>query len=139
MRVRVAAVLVGLVTVMGCYHATIETGAKPSTVTIEKRWASGWIAGLVPPKTIETASKCATGVAKVETKLSFLNQLVTLLTFSIYTPMEIVVTCAEPAEAPTTSMTIPDSASTASWQAALAEAADQSVTSKAPVFVQVTR
>ena len=33
-------------------------------------------------------------MARVETKLSFLNQLVGSLTFGIYTPMEIKVTCA---------------------------------------------
>ena len=34
------------------------------------------------------------GVAKVETQLSFANQLVYALTWGIYAPMEIVVTCA---------------------------------------------
>jgi Bor protein len=79
----------------GCYHATIETGAKPSTQTVEKKWASGWIYGLVPPSTVSTTQKCTKGVAKVSTQLSFPNQLVSFLTWGIYTPMEIVVTCAE--------------------------------------------
>jgi hypothetical protein len=78
----------------GCYHATIETGATPSTETISKPWASGWVFGLVPPSNVETAAKCPHGVAKVETQLSFLNQLVTFLTIGIYTPMTIEVTCA---------------------------------------------
>lgn len=78
-----------------CYHATITTGARPGPERIEERWASGWIYGLVPPATVETMMKCSQGVAQVETKLSFLNQLVSGLTFGIYTPMEIVVTCAE--------------------------------------------
>jgi Bor protein len=80
----------------GCYHATIETGATPSTETISKQWAAGWILGLVPPSTVETAAKCPHGVAKVETQLSFLNQLVSWLTIYIYTPMTIEVTCAAP-------------------------------------------
>ena len=79
----------------GCYHATIDTGRTPSTVTIEKHWASGWIYGLVPPSTIETAQKCPSGVAKVETQLSFANQLVNFLTLGIYTPMDVTVTCAQ--------------------------------------------
>jgi hypothetical protein len=79
----------------GCYHATIDTGRTPSTVKIEKHWASGWIYGLVPPSTVETAQKCPSGVAKVETQLSFANQLVNFLTFGIYTPMDITVTCAQ--------------------------------------------
>jgi hypothetical protein len=77
------------------YHATIDTGRTPSTVTIEKHWASGWIYGLVPPSTIETAQKCPSGVAKVETQLSFANQLVNFLTLGIYTPMDVKVTCAQ--------------------------------------------
>jgi hypothetical protein len=78
----------------GCYHATVETGLPPSPQTIEKKWASGWIYGLVPPATIETMQRCPNGVARVETQLSFANQLVNFLTLGIYTPMEIVVTCA---------------------------------------------
>jgi hypothetical protein len=80
----------------GCYHATIDTGLTPTAVTIEKAWAHGWILGLVPPNTVETMAKCPTGVAKVETQLSFANQLVSALTGGIYTPMEIKVTCAGP-------------------------------------------
>jgi hypothetical protein len=78
-----------------CYHATITTGATPGPVQIEKPWASAWIAGLVPPSTVETMEQCPAGVARVETQLSFLNQLVSALTMGIYTPMQIVVTCAE--------------------------------------------
>ena len=51
---------------------------------------------MVPPKTVETASRCPNGVAKVETQVSFLNALVALITSFIYTPMTIVVTCAGP-------------------------------------------
>ena len=80
-----------------CFHATIETGLTPSTKVLERKWASSWIYGLVPPKTVETASRCPDGVAKVETQLSFLNQVVHILTLGIYTPMDIRVTCALPA------------------------------------------
>ena len=79
----------------GCYHATLDTGATPSTVKIEKHWANGWIYGLVPPSTVETQQKCAKGVSRVETQLSFPNQLVNFLTAGIYTPMDVVVTCAQ--------------------------------------------
>ena len=79
----------------GCYHVTVETGLKPSTEVIEEPFAACWIYGLVPPKTIETMAKCPHGVAKVETQLSFLNQLVGGITFGIFTPVCIKVTCAE--------------------------------------------
>ena len=80
--------------VSGCYHATIETGLAPSTQTVEEPWAAGWIGGLLPPSTVETAAQCPDGVARVETKHSFLNGLVAILTGGIFTPMHIEVTCA---------------------------------------------
>lgn len=88
--------IVALVLVTGaCYHATVDTGLTPSAQTIEKHWASGWIYGLVPPSAVQTAQKCPNGVAKVDTQLSFTNQLVSILTLGIYSPMDITVTCAE--------------------------------------------
>lgn len=91
---RFLAVAVMAVLFTGCYHATVETGLQPSGQKIENKWAHGFIGGLVPPSTIETASKCPNGVAKVETKLSFLNQLATAVTWGIYSPMSISVECA---------------------------------------------
>lgn len=83
-----------LVGSLGCYHATVETGATPSTQRVTKGFASGWIYGLVPPSTVETAARCPNGAARIETKISFVNGLVSLLTLSIYSPMSIEVTCA---------------------------------------------
>jgi Bor protein len=91
---RIAATCFALL-LSGCYHATVETGLTPSTVTLEQHWANSWIYGLVPPETINTAARCTNGVARVETHLSFLNQLVGLLTVGIYTPMDVRVTCAQ--------------------------------------------
>lgn len=82
------------VALCGCYHATIETSLEQSLRVIDDPWADSWVFGLVSPSTVETAEKCPDGVAKIETKLSFLNQLVGMLTIGIYTPMSIKVTCA---------------------------------------------
>jgi hypothetical protein len=78
----------------GCYHATVVTGEQPGTQTIEQPWATSFINGLVPPATVDATQQCNNGVARVETRLSFLNQIVTGLTFGIYSPMSITVTCA---------------------------------------------
>ena len=91
---RIGLLAVMAVTVAGCYNAKIETGLPPSEQKIEDEWADSWVYGLVPPTAVETAERCPNGVAKVETKLSFLNQLVGALTLGIYTPMHIEVTCA---------------------------------------------
>ena len=80
----------------GCYHAVVETGLPQSGTRIEKPWAHGFVAGLVPPDVIETAQRCPDGVARVETQQTFMNSLVAILTSGIYTPMRIDVFCAAP-------------------------------------------
>jgi Bor protein len=98
------AVLLAAIAVMstGCYHATVTTGRPMGTTVINKPWAMGFIYGLVPPKTVETAAQCPGGVAQVETQHSFLNSIVGGITFGILAPMTITVTCASGgrAEAP---------------------------------------
>ena len=88
------AAALGLVLLTGaCYHATIETGLQPNGTKIQEKWAMSFAWGLVPPETVETASKCPDGVARVETKLSFMNGLVNFLTGGIVSPMSIEVEC----------------------------------------------
>jgi hypothetical protein len=88
------AVAMVLLALPACYHATIETGLPTGSEVIDQSFASSWIYGLVPPKPVSAMAKCRSGVAKVETQLSFVNQLVGFLTLGIYTPMSIKVTCA---------------------------------------------
>jgi len=139
MRPRAVLLLLGIIALVGCYHATVDTGVAPSDVVIQKRWASGWVFGLVPPSVTATAAQCPSGVAKVETRLSFLNQVVSFFTMSIYTPMEIRVTCAVGVEPAAVAMTIPESASSEDWQAALAAAADRSAEVEGPVYLRSIR
>ncbi len=90
-----AAVLVVIAVVGGCYNARIETGLTPSQEVIKQGWAPSWIYGAVSPPTVEVASQCPNGVAQVHTYHSFLNLLVGGLTFGIFTPITINVTCAQ--------------------------------------------
>ena len=94
MRVRRAAAVVAAFALTGCYHAVIQTGRPESSDVISIKWANSFVYGLVPPPVLETASRCTNGVAKVETQHSFLNGLVAAITFGIYTPMQLDVTCA---------------------------------------------
>jgi hypothetical protein len=87
-----------LVVLAGCFHATINTGLTPGTQTIHHPWANSFVYGLVPPPTVEAMQQCSNGVARVETQHTFLNGLVAVLTFSIYTPIDILVTCAAGSE-----------------------------------------
>ena len=92
---KLAAVLVVIAVVSGCYNARVETGLAPSQEVIKEGWAPSWIYGAVSPPTVEAASACPNGVSQVHTYHSFLNMLVAGLTFGIFTPMTINVTCAQ--------------------------------------------
>jgi hypothetical protein len=86
----VALILSGI----GCFRTTVETGLAPSEQVVKKESASAWIGGLVGPEKVDAASACPSGVAKVQTQQSLLNQVVAYLTLGIYTPMTIRITCA---------------------------------------------
>jgi hypothetical protein len=94
MRKLISAFVLGAVALTGCYHATIETGLQPNGQMITQKWATGWIHGLIPPKTVNAAAQCPDGVARVETQQSFVNMLATFVTFGIFSPMQIDVACA---------------------------------------------
>lgn len=94
-RILATAVVASAFALSGCYHAVIETGKAPAPETIQKKWAHGFLWGLVPPAVTDTKAKCANGVSKVETQHSFLNGLASLVTYGIYTPIQIDVTCAK--------------------------------------------
>lgn len=136
LKVLTAALLLAL---PACYHAVIETGLPASPQVVEKAFASGWIYGLVPPSPISTMSQCPSGVSKVETQLSFVNQLVNILTLGIYTPMWIRVTCASSGRsaAPgTPEIKVGDGATPAEILDAFRRAADASVERHGPVYVR---
>lgn len=85
--------LAALIPAAGCYHATVSTGIPPVAAPV-KEWKHSWLGGLVPTSRVDARSICGEGgVARVETRLSFVNMLVGSLTFGIYTPMEVAVTC----------------------------------------------
>jgi hypothetical protein len=91
---RISLLLVGAALCGGCYHVTVITGATPGTQTIDKEWQNSFVYGLVPPQELNANPPCNQGVAKVETERTFLNGLVSVLTWSIYTPLHVTVTCA---------------------------------------------
>lgn len=91
---RLLAAASAVVVLSGCYQVNVDTGLPASLDTIEKPFALGFVYGLVPPPTVETASKCKNGVSKVESQMSVVNLLVAVLTSGILTPWTIKITCA---------------------------------------------
>ena len=134
MRIRRAAAVVAAFALTGCYHAVIQTGRPESTDVISIKWANGFIYGLVPPPVVETASRCTNGVAKVETQHSFLNSLAAAVTFGLYTPIQIDVTCAARGTASAESVIKVQPGRNA--EQALSEALQLSTEKNAAVYVQ---
>jgi hypothetical protein len=121
-----------------CHHATVNTGLQPSGQK-SSQWGHSFIYGLVPPGTVDGTAKCPNGVARVETQLSFPNQLVSWLTFGLYSPMTITVECAAtrsadlPADAATISVS--QDATEEEIASTIGEAAQRSAEQKVPVWV----
>ena len=80
----------------GCFQTRITTEKTPSSQVIERGWVTGFINGLVMTggATVDGAQQCSNGVAVVETVHTFPNMLATGITFGIYSPMKVSVTCA---------------------------------------------
>ncbi|MDE3053558.1 MAG: hypothetical protein KGL38_06335 [Gemmatimonadota bacterium] len=127
------ALVAGVFLTAGCYHATVTTGLAPSPEKIDVQWAHGFLWGLVPPSTVDATSKCKSGVAQVETQMSFLNLLANFLTSGIYSPMQITVTCAARGTASAGGAGVVRSHNNP--QAAIQEAAERSAQTHQPVFV----
>lgn len=94
MRKTSVALLFGAVLLTGCYHVTVVSGTTPSPTVVDYPWQHSFIYGIVPPQELNMKDKCPSGVQKVETEASFLNGLVAAITWDIYTPIHVRVTCS---------------------------------------------
>jgi hypothetical protein len=122
----------------GCYRATINTGRAPSGEAIQQDWAHSFIGGLVPPATVEAASRCPNGVASVVTQHSFLNMVAHAVTFGIYSPMTITVQCAAAGgnDEAATAMAVPEGAALTDAMRVFNDAADRARDNGTPVLVR---
>lgn len=125
-----------------CYHAKVTTDQYPSNQVVDKPFASGWIYGLVPPDEVNAAEECEAGIAMVETRLSFVNMLVANLTFGIYTPMHIRVTCADSQRVSAEQkedFSVPEGLNPEELTEVFKEASDKAALTKEPVLVKFRR
>ena len=79
----------------GCYSTRVSTPKEPNGQKIEKDFATGFLYGLATPGARFYAERCTHGVARLESKYSFLNMVASNLTFGLYTPMSVEVWCAQ--------------------------------------------
>ena len=137
-------VFFGVFLLVGCYHATVDTGLAPALTPKKSMWKHGWIYGLVPPEVVEAQSMCANGVAKVETIQTFANGLVSALTWGIYAPRTIMVTWAaddmsSAAVDSASVVTVPYHSDYEEIMDAFGQAADKAVAAEQPAYVQFKR
>jgi hypothetical protein len=79
----------------GCFHSavlmpTVPPGERHST------WVNGWLWGSVGGQISADIYCQGRGVARIDTKRSVGNILVSWVTLGIYTPSHVSVTCANP-------------------------------------------
>jgi hypothetical protein len=86
----------GLVAVaVGCYEHTYTVGAgAPAGPVVYDEWRNFWLGGLIGEHTQEVSEVCPSGNATIHDEQSFLNGLVTALTFRIYTPTTVTIRCS---------------------------------------------
>ena len=90
----------------GCYSTRVSTPLEPNGKKIEKSFATGFLYGLATPGANIYAERCQYGMARMESKYSFLNMVASNLTLGLYTPMHVEVYCAE-SESETSAMRVP--------------------------------
>ena len=94
MRLKLLALAVASAALSGCWHVTVTSGRPAAPTVVDKPFQNSFIFGLVPPPELNTRAECPNGASKVETEHSFINGLVAAVTFSLYTPIHVKVTCA---------------------------------------------
>lgn len=100
-----AIALMGCV-VAGCYSTTIRSGRLPDhrpaiymdgieAATFDARWHSGFINGIVEVGGNYNMERiCPQGWAEITTQQDFLNSLLAIVTFGVYSPQSITIRCA---------------------------------------------
>jgi hypothetical protein len=86
--------VVALAAVGGCYKATF---IQPKTVAgVEHdEWTDFFLFGLVGQEERDISGYCSSDVARLRTGGNFATGLVSVVTFGIYTPRKVYVTCAD--------------------------------------------
>lgn len=98
MRFKSLALAVASLALTACFHVTVThnpagVSQAAAPVVVDQQFANSFIYGLVAPPVLNVKQQCPRGVSKVETEMSFVNLLISMVTWNIYTPMHAKVTC----------------------------------------------
>ncbi len=79
----------------GCFKHSIRDERKPPGTPTSDEWKPYVVAGLAPLGKSTVTTNCTGGIALFESRTSFANGLVALLTFNVFTPITVAYACAE--------------------------------------------
>lgn len=134
---RLLALAAVVVAASACFHQVVQTGRTPGTTVIDKPWAPAFLWGLVPPPPIDVSTQCRTGIATVVTEQSFVNGLVHFVTFGLFTPRHITITCAASSlKSGTMEVYVARDASLEERDRVFARAVEESARTQQPVVVR---
>jgi hypothetical protein len=91
-------VLASCVTLGGCFRATVYSGEPPARppAGYDEHWHHGFVAGLIESEgSYELDQACPNGWAEVGTTTDPLDSLLTVLTWTLYSPQDVSIVCAE--------------------------------------------
>ena len=78
----------------GCYNLKYYSTTHPGPGTTHSIWVHSFIAGLATIGEINLDAECPNGVYKMKSNHNFVDILLAAVTADIYTPMNVVITCA---------------------------------------------
>lgn len=137
---RIAAAAGAIALLSGCYHQVVDTGLPRSTTTVTKGFHPTFIFGLVKASPIDVRQQCPNGISVASTRMTFANGLVGALTFGLFTPHEVSITCAgsggsADADAGAGARVLGDDLDVVEYEAALTAIAREASMSGRPILV----
>ena len=86
-------IMISALVVGGCHHHTVITGDVGASK--HEVWKHGAVYGLVPTTTDAAAICKERAVTKVQTRQMAVQWFIAALTFGLYTPWQVTVTCGD--------------------------------------------
>jgi hypothetical protein len=86
-------VIVAAALATGCFRVTYQNPALPPNGVVHEGSSAFFIAGLVGDARVPAYQMCPGGVSQIETGLSFVDIVLTVVTVGIYTPRSYQIEC----------------------------------------------
>lgn len=94
-RLRAVLAMATLTAFAGCYNVTYVAKTRTPAAAMYEEDMKFFLFGVVGEHDIQTAQRCPSGLAKVHTKQTAVDVLLSIVTIGIYTPRTAQITCAQ--------------------------------------------